>query len=198
MLKIGLTGGIGSGKSTVAKIFETLGIPVYYADAEAKRLMNSSESLKQAIQQNFGEASYENEQLNRKYLADIVFNNREKLELLNALIHPVTISDAEQWMQRQSAPYCIKEAALLFESGASENLDFIIGVYAPRALRIKRVMKRDNLAPDEILKRINRQVNEEMKMKLCDFVITNDEQELLIPQVLKLHQHFISLTDKSP
>ena len=197
MLKIGLTGGIGSGKSTVAKIFETLGIPVYYADTEAKRLMNSSETLKKVIRQNFGEATYENDQLNRKYLAGIVFNNPEKLELLNALIHPVTINDAEQWMQQQSAPYSIKEAALLFESGAAENLDFIVGVYAPQALRIKRVMKRDGLTADEIMKRINRQVNEEMKMKLCDFVITNDEQELLIPQVLKLHQHFSSLSNTS-
>ncbi len=197
MLKIGLTGGIGSGKSTVAKIFETLGIPVYYADAEAKRLMNSSETLKKVIRQNFGEATYENDQLNRKYLAGIVFNNPEKLELLNALIHPVTINDAEQWMQQQSAPYSIKEAALLFESGAAENLDLIVGVYAPQALRIKRVMKRDGLTADEIMKRINRQVNEEMKMKLCDFVITNNEQELLVPQVLKLHQHFSGLSNTS-
>lgn len=197
MLKIGLTGGIGSGKSTVAKIFEVLGIPVYYADTEAKRLMNSNEKIKESLRQHFGEATYKNEELDRKYLADIVFNNPEKLELLNALIHPVTIKDAEEWMQRQAAPYSIKEAALLFESGAAENLDFVIGVYAPQALRIKRVMKRDNLAQDEIVKRINRQVNEEMKMKLCDFVITNNEQELLIPQVLKLHQHFISLANSS-
>ncbi len=197
MVKIGLTGGIGSGKSTVAKIFETLGIPVYYADTEAKRLMNSNEKIKVSIKQHFGEAAYKNDELDRKYLADIVFNNPEKLELLNALIHPVTINDAEEWMQKQAAPYSIKEAALLFESGAAENLDFIVGVYAPQALRIKRVMKRDNLSPDEILKRINRQVNEEMKMKLCDFVITNNEQELLIPQVLKLHQHFTGLANSS-
>lgn len=198
MLKIGLTGGIGSGKSTVAKIFETLGIPVYYADAEAKRLMNSSETIKVAIRQHFGEAAYKNDELDRKYLAHIVFNDPGKLELLNALIHPVTINDAEEWMQRQAAPYSIKEAALLFESGAAENLDFIIGVYAPQALRIKRVMKRDGLSADEIMKRINRQVNEEMKMKLCDFVIINNEQELLIPQILKLHQHFTSLAHPSP
>ena len=198
MLKIGLTGGIGSGKSTVAKIFETLGIPVYYADAEAKRLMNSNELLKATIRQHFGDAAYKNGELDRKHLADIVFNDPEKLELLNALIHPVTISDAEQWMQRQTAPYGIKEAALLFESGAAENLDFIIGVYAPQALRIKRVMQRDGLSADEIMKRINRQINEEMKMKLCDFVVTNNEQELLVPQVLKLHQHFTSLVITSP
>lgn len=198
MLKIGLTGGIGSGKSTVAKIFETLGIPVYYADTEAKRLMNSNETIKVSIRQYFGEAAYKNHELDRKYLADIVFNSPEKLELLNALIHPVTINDAEEWMQKQVAPYSIKEAALLFESGAAENLDFIIGVYAPQALRIRRVMKRDGLPEEEILKRINRQINEEMKMKLCDFVVTNNEQELLVPQVLKLHQHFTSLVSTSP
>lgn len=197
MLKIGLTGGIGSGKSTVAKIFEALGIPVYYADTVAKRLMNSNEKIKVSIRQHFGEAAYKNNQLDKQYLADIVFNDPEKLELLNALIHPVTINDAEEWMLKQVAPYSIKEAALLFESGAVENLDFVIGVYAPQALRIRRVMKRDNLTQEEILKRINRQINEEMKMKLCDFVITNNEQELLIPQVLKLHQYFISLANSS-
>jgi dephospho-CoA kinase len=193
MLKIGLTGGIGSGKSTVAKIFETFGIPVYYADNAAKKLMNSNEELKQKIKLHYGEAAYKNDQLDRKYLADIVFNSPEKLELLNTLIHPVTIIDAEEWLQKQVTPYSIKEAALLFESGAAENLDYIIGVYAPQDLRIKRVIKRDGLSADEIWKRMNRQVNEEMKMKLCDFVIINNEQELLIPQVLKLHQHFSSL-----
>ena len=191
MLKIGLTGGIGSGKSTVAKIFETVGIPVYYADAEAKRLMNSSEILKKSIKEHFGETAYKEGQLDRKYLAGIVFNDKEKLDLLNALIHPVTIADAEEWMKKQKAPYCIKEAALLFESGAAENLDHIIGVYAPQALRIKRVMNRDGLSREEILQRINRQINEEMKMKLCDSVIKNDEQHLLIPQVLELHKAFL-------
>jgi dephospho-CoA kinase len=197
MLKIGLTGGIGSGKSTVAKIFETFGIPVYYADNAAKKLMNSNEELKQKIKLHYGEAAYKNDQLDRKYLADIVFNSPEKLELLNTLIHPVTIIDAEEWLQKQVTPYSIKEAALLFESGAAENLDYIIGVYAPQDLRIKRVIKRDGLSADEIWKRMNRQVNEEMKMKLCDFVIINNEQELLIPQVLKLHQHFSSLASPS-
>lgn len=193
MLKIGLTGGIGSGKSTVAKIFEVLGIPVYYADAEAKRLMNSSHALKASIKQHFGNSAYKDEQLDRKYLADIVFNHKEKLDLLNALIHPVTIADAEEWMKKQQAPYCIKEAALLFESGASENLDYIIGVYAPQALRIKRVMQRDGLERDEIMKRIHRQINEEMKMKLCDFVLLNNEQQLLLPQVLELHDKLLQL-----
>jgi dephospho-CoA kinase len=188
MLRIGLTGGIGSGKSTVARILETMGIPVYYADDAAKLIMNTDLGLRKEIQQHFGEASYRDGQLDRKYLAGIVFNDTEKLALLNSLIHPVTIKHSEEWFRRQSAPYAVREAALLFESGASENLDFIIGVYAPKPLRIRRVIKRDGLTVEEIEKRMNRQINEEMKMKLCDAVIRNDEQELVIPQVMEIHQ----------
>lgn len=190
MLKIGLTGGIGSGKSTVAKIFELLGIPVYYADEAAKKLMNTDENLKKAIIEQFGEASYKNNELDRKYLASIVFSNKEKLEILNSLTHPVTIRDADEWMTQQTSPYVIKEAALLFESGAVARLDVVIGVYAPQHLRVKRVMERDGLPAEEVMKRISRQIDEETKMKLCDHVITNNEQQLVIPQVLELHKKF--------
>lgn len=194
MLRIGLTGGIGSGKSTVARILETIGIPVYYADDAAKLIMNTDQGLRKEIQQHFGEASYKDGQLDRKYLAGIVFNDAEKLALLNSLIHPVTIRHSEEWFRRQSAPYAVREAALLFESGASENLDFIIGVYAPKPLRIQRVIKRDGLSVEEIEKRMSRQINEDMKMKLCDAVIRNDEQELVIPQVMELHHRLIEKT----
>lgn len=190
MLKVGLTGGIGSGKSTVARVFELLGIPVYYADDATKQLMNTDPGLKNAILQHFGEEAYVNGHLNRKYLASVVFGNKEKLELLNSLTHPVTIRDAEDWMDRQTSPYVIKEAALLFESGAAAHLDTIIGVYAPQHIRVKRVMARDGLSAEEVIKRISRQIDEEMKMKLCDHVINNNEQELLIPQVLELHRQF--------
>jgi len=176
----------------VAKVFETLGIPVYYADDAAKRLMNTDEELKAAITRHFGDNSYTNGELNRKYLAAIVFNDKQKLELLNSLTHPATIRDAEEWIQRQTSPYIIKEAALLFESGAAENLDSIIGVYAPQQIRVQRVMKRDSLPAEEVLKRISRQMDEEMKMKLCDHVITNNELKLVIPQVVELHQRFLS------
>ncbi|HMK27095.1 MAG TPA: dephospho-CoA kinase [Chitinophagaceae bacterium] len=190
MLRIGLTGGIGSGKSVVAKVFETLGIPVYYADDAAKNLMNNDKDLKAAIIKSFGEASYANGELDRKYLAGIVFNDKEKLELLNSLTHPATIRDAGEWIKQQTSAYIIKEAALLFESGANKNLDYVIGVDAPLPLRIKRVMARDGISEAEIMKRINRQMDEEKKMKRCNFVIINDEEQLVIPQVMELHHKF--------
>ncbi len=196
MLKIGLTGGIGSGKSIVARIFETLGIPVYYADDAAKRLMNEDEEIKNTITRHFGEESYINGILNRPHISSVVFNDKEKLDLLNAITHPATIRDAEAWMQRQNSPYAIKEAALIFESGSAENLDYVIGVFAPPNIRIKRVMERDGISPDEVRKRMARQLDEEIKMKLCDFVITNNEEQLVIPQVLALHEKFIALTSQ--
>ena len=186
MLKIGLTGGIGSGKTTVAKIFTVLGIPVYYADIEAKRIMNEDPELRRSLITHFGAQSYENDQLNRKYLASQVFTDPYKLELLNSIVHPVTINDAEQWMKKQSTLYVIKEAALLFEAGAAEHLDLVIGVTAPQALRMKRVMERDNITREDVLKRMRNQVDEVIKMRLCDFVINNDEQSLVIPQVLDI------------
>ena len=196
-LKLGLTGGIGSGKSTVAKIFESLGIPVYYADEAARNLMNTDSDLIAAITKHFGDESYSSGELNRKYIASQVFNDHYKLDLLNSITHPATIRNAKEWMQQQTAPYTIKEAALIFESGSAEGLDYMIGVYAPQALRIKRVMDRDTVTREEVLKRINRQVNEEMKMKLCDFVIYNDEQQLVIPQVVALHEKLLSLAKDS-
>jgi dephospho-CoA kinase len=190
MLKVGLTGGIGSGKSTVAKIFEVLGIPVYYADDAAKYLMNEDEDLKAAIIQHFGKDSYKDNQLNRPFIASQVFSNEEKLILLNSLTHPATINHSRKWMQQQTSPFAVKEAALIFESNSDEYLDYVIGVYAPIEVRIKRTMNRDHITQDEVLKRMARQMNEEEKMKRCDFVIINDESQLIIPQVLELHQQF--------
>jgi len=197
MLRIGLTGGIGSGKTTVARIFETLGIPVYYADAAARKLMNTDPVLKKQIIQHFGEKTYSGGELDRKYLASVVFSNKEKLDRLNALTHPVTIRDAEAWMRRQTTAYVIKEAALLFESGSAEKLDYIVGVYAPQHIRVKRVMDRDGIPAEEVMKRITRQIDEEMKMKLCDFVISNNDQQLVIPQVMALHEKFLALSTSS-
>lgn len=193
-LRIGLTGGIGSGKSTVAKIFETLGIPVFDADTAAKNIMNEDKLLKQKVKDLFGNQSYEDGTLNRKYIASIVFNDVLKLEQLNALIHPATITTAHEWATKQTTPYTVKEAALFFESGSATGIDYIIGVYAPQHLRIQRVMQRDNISREEVLSRLNKQIDEEMKMKLCDFVVVNDEQHLLLPQVIALHEKFIQLS----
>lgn len=193
-LRIGLTGGIGSGKSTVARIFEVLGIPVYYADLEAKRIMNEDELLREQIMQEFGAAAYDNNQLNNKYLAGIVFNDRQKLDLLNSLVHPATIRDGERWMAQQTTPYAIKEAALIFESHSQEYLDYIIGVSAPEPLRIHRTMQRDGITREAVLARMGKQIQEIIKMRLCDFIIYNDEQQLLIPQVVALHEKLVRLS----
>ena len=195
MLKIGLTGGIGSGKSTVARVFEVLGVPVYYADDAAKRLMNEDQELKQQLTAAFGDETYMDGLLNRKHLAAIVFNNKEQLERLNNLVHPATITDAEKWFQSQHhTPYVIKEAALLFESGTAQGLDYIIGITAPETLRIKRVMDRDGITATEVKRRMNNQIEEQMKMRLCDFVISNNEQQLITPQIIALHEQLLQLS----
>lgn len=193
MIKVGLTGGIGSGKSTVAAIFETLGIPVSYADLEAKRLMNEDAGLRAAIIGQFGAGAYANGELNRKYLAERVFSDPAKLELLNSLVHPATIREGEQWMQglQNRTPYAIREAALLFETSAAGHLDFIIGVSAPATLRIHRTMQRDHTTREDVLKRMKNQIEEDIKMRLCDAVIRNDERQALLPQVLEIHQQLL-------
>lgn len=194
VLKIGLTGGIGSGKSTAAQIFEVLGIPVYYADIAAKRLMNEDAALRSAITNIFGKEAYTNNSLDRKFIASIVFSDPTKLELLNELVHPATKKDGEEWMHKQTTPYAIHEAALIFEANVSDRLDYVIGVSSPIELRIKRAMERDKVTRAEILKRMNQQLGEDEKMKKCDFLLINDEQQLLIPQVLELHKRIIGLS----
>lgn len=194
-LKIGLTGGIGSGKSTIAKLFELLHVPVYSADAASKRLYHTDTELVASLKKHFGEEIYTQGQLNRSRLAAIVFTNKSKLALLNSLVHPPTIRDAEEWMKRQTTPYIIKEAALLFESGSVESLDYVIGVYAPVHVRIKRVMERDGSSRQEVQNRMSKQIDENIKMRLCDFIITNHEQDLVIPQVLSLHEKLLQLTN---
>jgi dephospho-CoA kinase len=195
-LKVGITGGIGSGKSTVAKVFEVLGIPVYYADEAARRVMNEDEEVRKQIIQHFGPSSYKNNQLDRAYIAGQVFNNKQKLELMNSLVHPATIRDSENWMQRQTTPYAIKEAAIIFESGTQDQYDYIIGVTAPVSLRVLRALKRDGSTREQVLARMEKQIQDAIKMRLCDFVVYNDEQQAIIPQVIKLHERFVELSSK--
>jgi dephospho-CoA kinase len=197
MLKVGLTGGIGSGKSTVASIFEVLSIPVYYADKSAQKLMNEDETIISSIIAAFGKESYKEGYLNKDYISEIIFNNKEKRQLMNSIVHPATIAAAHKWMSKQSSPYVIKEAALIFESHSEKELDYVIGVKASEENRISRVMERDYISKQEVQSRINGQMNEEEKMNKCDFIITNDENVLLIPQVMALHNKLISLAIKN-
>jgi dephospho-CoA kinase len=195
MLKIGITGSIGAGKSTVAGIFKVLGIPVFDADATAKNILNTDSVLREQIAATFGSETYKNGLLDKKYLATLVFNNPDQLAKLNALVHPATIEAANIWAkhcEEQGSPYILKEAALLFEAGTNVGLDFIIGVTAPVEMRIARVMERDHVTREEVLKRMQHQLDDTEKMKRCNFVIDNNEVSLVIPQVLALHARFIS------
>ena len=185
---IGLTGGIGCGKTTVAKVFATLGIPVFNADAVAKELMQNNPILKHKLIEEFGEHVFANGQLDRSYLAKIVFADTRQLERLNALVHPITIQAAKEWAAKQNTPYVIKEAALVFESGSGEGLAGVIGVTAPLSLRMHRVMQRENCTKQEVEKRMQNQISDTIKMKLCDWVIVNDDQVLVVPQVVALHE----------
>ncbi len=189
---IGLTGGIGAGKTMVAKIFENLGVPVFNADETAKQLMQTSTAIKTALIQQFGEKVYEKGVLQKAYLSSIVFSDAHQLALLNSIVHPITIQAAWDWAKLQTAPYVIKEAALLFESNAVEGLDFVIGVTAPSSLRIQRIMQRDNCTKQEAEKRMHHQINDTIKMRLCDKVIVNDEIQLLMPQVLAIHEFILA------
>jgi dephospho-CoA kinase len=194
MLKIGITGNIGGGKTTVSKVFEVLGIPVFYADDAAKHVMVTDDILIDGIKSAFGRESYfDDGSLNRKHIAGIVFNDEKELARLNALVHPAVFRAFDNWSaQITNAPYVMKEAALLFESDSYKMCGHTIMVTAPLELRIKRVIQRDGFSRKEILKREARQFTEEQKIKLADFVIKNDDTELVIPQVLELHEKFIS------
>jgi dephospho-CoA kinase len=191
MLTIGLTGAIGSGKSTVARIFETLSIPVYYADAAAKRLMQENPKIIQNITTVFGRGAYDNGLLNRKFISDIVFYDESKLKELNAIVHPATLADAEVWISNQSSPYIIKEAALLFESGSNQSLDYIIGVQASPELSVQRVMLRDGVSEQDVLLRMKKQMDSREKLSLCDFIIVNDGTRA-VKTLSKLTQPFFN------
>ncbi len=191
-MKIGITGGIGSGKTIITKIFRVLGIPVFYADEEAKKIMQNDKSLVAAIKANFGSETYDEEGcINRTYLASRVFNDKVALEKLNSLVHPATIQSAEIWAAKQQAPYSLKEAALLFESGSYRLNDLNILVICPIELRINRIMRREGMNEDSVRTRMSKQWLDEEKQPLADFIIINDEVSAVIPQVLHIHKTII-------
>jgi len=192
MLKVAITGGIGSGKSLVCQVFKTLGIPIFNADAVSNQLVEHDTGLKASIIKLFGKEAYINNNYNRKYIAHIVFNQAEKLKALNELIHPKAIEAAKQWFEKQQTPYAIKEAAILFESKAEQDIDIIIGVTAPEQIRIERVMQRIGCSKDEVIKRMQQQMPEDEKMKKCNYIIHNDNVTALIPQVLQIHKKLLN------
>ncbi len=198
MLKIGITGGIGSGKTTVAKLFAVLGVPVYNADTEAKKIMVSNLKVKTLIKNLLGDASYHrNGKPNRAYISSKIFNDKELLTAINNIVHPAVHTDTEQWADHYrkegKTPYVLREAALLVENGSYKSLDKLIVVTCPEPERIIRVMKRDKLNKEEVTQKIQNQLPESEKVKVADFVIINDGQHPLIPQVWKLHQILINI-----
>ena len=199
ILKVGITGGIGSGKTTVCRVFETLGIPVYYADSQARQLMVSDPRLVAGVKALFGARAYlKDGTLNRPFIAKQVFNNKEKLQQLNSLVHPAVAEDGVRWhCAQENVPYTLKEAALLFESGNYKQLDKVITVFAPEELRIRRVMERDQISAGEVRARMDKQMVEEEKIKRSDFVIYNDEEHSLIQQVLDIHRTLLALIASS-
>ncbi|WP_452223038.1 dephospho-CoA kinase [Lacinutrix chionoecetis] len=197
MITVGLTGGIGSGKTTVAKAFAKLGIPIYIADDEAKKLMNTSKVIKKKLIALFGELAYVDNKLNRPYLSKAIFNNKALLEQMNAIVHPKVGQHYKKWLNKQEAPYIIKEAAILFENGSYKNYDYIITVTASEKERIARVVKRDNVDEQKVKAIIENQWKDAIKMRLSDFVIVNTDLETTQKEVLKVHTLLLKKTLKS-
>lgn len=189
MIKVGVTGGIGAGKSLICRIFESMSYPVYYADARAKQLIHEHPILKKGIIDLLGPESYDEKgNYNRKWVGKKVFNDKQKLEALNHLVHPIVHEDTASWFQRQTSPYALYEAALIIEGNTQHNFDALICVTAPKELRVLRVMQRNGLEREHVIERMNNQSSDNEKRKYCHFEIINDEQHFLIPQVLKINE----------
>ena len=194
MKKIGITGGIGSGKSTVSKVFALLKVPIYNADNRAKYLLNNDADVVLKVKQVFGNDIYLNQELDRKKMAAQVFEQPFLLQQLNKIVHPAVFKDFDNWCnEHQQEPYVLKEAALIFETIIHQKLDAVIMVSSPENLRIERVMKRDSITKEQVLARIKNQMSEEEKLNRADYIIYNDEMQLVIPQVVQLHQQFINV-----
>jgi dephospho-CoA kinase len=191
-MKLGITGGIGSGKTSVCKVFNILGIPVFSADPEAQRIMNSDIDIKHKLNRIAGRDIYSEGYLDRMGLASLIFNNQELLKQVNSLVHPVVFENFIRWVDTQSTPYVIMEAAILFESGASSLVDRVATVIAPVEERIARVTKRNRLSREQVMERIRNQMTDEERIKLSDYVINNSENEMIIPVILSIHEDIIN------
>ena len=192
IIKLGVTGGIGSGKTSVCRVFSVLGIPVFSADAEAKEVMDIDTGIILRLNTITGRNLYESGSLDKALLASLIFNNRALLEKVNALVHPVVFNRFREWVRKQNAPYVIMEAAILFESGASDIVDRIITVVAPTDERIRRVIQRNNITREQVLDRMRNQMDDSERIKKSNYVISNSENDMIIPSVLKIHEDIIS------
>ncbi|MEO0526182.1 MAG: dephospho-CoA kinase [Bacteroidota bacterium] len=194
MMIVGLTGGIGSGKTTVGKMFKELGVPVYNSDVEAKRLMHASKEVKKAIIGLLGSEAYKGEELNKKYISDTVFKDAELLQKLNDIVHPAVKNHFKGWVKKQISPYVIQETALIFENSSQEFYDKIVLVTAPQNIRIQRVTKRDGVSKKNVMERIKNQLKDTEKIKLSDFVIKNTKLEKTKLIVRQVHSELLNLS----
>jgi dephospho-CoA kinase len=191
-MKLGITGGIGSGKTSVCKVFNVLGIPVFSADPEAREIMDNDRNMKREINKIVGKDIYPGGQLNRMELASLIFNNRDLLERVNSLVHPVVFEHFNRWAEKQTTPYVIMEAAILFESGASKLVDRVATIVAPVEERISRVTRRNKLNRDQVMERIKNQMTDEERIKMSDYVINNSENDMIIPVILSINEDLLT------
>jgi len=194
-IKLGITGGIGSGKTSVCRVFKVLGIPVFAADFEAKEIMDNDESVKDIINSIAGKDLYKDGILDRPGLASLIFNDRVLLEKVNSLVHPIVFKRFIKWESDQSTPYVIMEAAILFESGAVNLVDRIATVIAPAEERIERVIRRNNLTREQILERIKSQIDDEDRIRRSDYLIYNSDKDMIIPAILDIHEDLLMLSN---
>ena len=192
---IGLTGGIGSGKTLISKVFISLDIPVYNSDIEAKLLMNSDLQIVAELKQKFGDDLYNKNELDRKKLAEFIFNDINNLAFVNSVVHPAVKLHFNKWTEKQNSEYVIKETAILFESGTYKDVTLIITVIAPEDIRINRIISRDQLNKEEIKTRMANQISDSERINQSDFIIINDNKQLIVPQVLKIHKKVIKFNN---
>lgn len=194
MLKVGITGGIGSGKTTVCNVFRNLGVPIFNSDLVARELLNTNEALKIQIKRTFDTDMYTAQGvLDRERMANLVFNNRAELEKINKLVHPLVKEEFEEFCyEKNGHSYVVKEAAILFESGAYKELDKVITVFCPKEKRIERIMARDNVTRDRVEKRMRFQYSDDERNNMADFILVNDDTEELLPQIMELHDFFLN------
>lgn len=191
MIRVVLTGGIGSGKTTVANVFKTLGVPIYIADDQAKQLMLRSKVIRRKLITLFGEDAYTKEGLNKPYLSKAIFNDKELLKKINAIVHPKVAKHFEKWVAKQNTEYVIKEAAIVFENGSYKNYDYIITIIAPREIRLQRVLKRDNSTKSKVEAIMKNQWEDDKKIKLSHFVIENINLDSMQKQVFDIHKKLL-------